>query len=93
MKIERAVAAFLGGRGIGEDHDRRFESLGAVHRHHPHAAAGFAQLALDVTSRERSSARKPMQRRLRRLLMRQRQVEELGHDVVDLGAEARAGAF
>jgi hypothetical protein len=34
--------------GIGEDHDRRLQALGAVHRHHPHLPAGAIRIALQI---------------------------------------------
>jgi len=33
--------------GFGQDHDRRFQTLGAVDRHHPDALAFAVHLALD----------------------------------------------
>ena len=37
-----------GSGAIGQDHHRRFEALGAVHRHHPHRVARGFHLAFDL---------------------------------------------
>ncbi len=72
------VAALLGARGIGEDDDGRLEALGAVHGHHPHAGAVVGELALDGDLARAQFGEEAEQRGLRRLLVREREVEELG---------------
>ena len=87
-QVDRAaVAAPLGDRGIGEDDDGGLETLGTMHRHHPDPGPGFRQFALDRHLAGAQFGEKSQQRRLRRLFVQQCQVEELGHDVVDLAAE------
>ncbi len=44
------------GHGVGQDHDRRLQAFGAMHRHHPHGVAGRFRLALRP-ARRRASAR------------------------------------
>src|SRR2546430_9468350 len=42
----RLARSFGRGGGIGENNDRRFEALGAMHRHHPHFVARDVHVAL-----------------------------------------------
>ncbi len=86
------VAAALGGCCIGHDDDGGLEALGAVHGHDADACATFGQFALDGDVARAQFGEEAQQRGLVGLLVRQRKVEELGHHVVDLAAEAAAHA-
>ena len=73
--------------GIGEDDDRCLETLGAVHRHDANAATGLDEVALDRNVLRPHFGEKALQRRQRRLLVRQGQLEERGDHVIDLAAK------
>ena len=62
-----------------------------MHRHHAHAARRLGEFALDRSPARPHLGEEALQRRRGALLVRQRQVEELGDDVVDLAAEPRRG--
>ena len=59
-----AFAAAVGG-GVGQDHHRRLQPLGAVHRHHPDAVARRLCRALDLDLVGIQPHQKPGQRRHR----------------------------
>ena len=52
----------IGGR-VGEDHDRRFEPLGAVDGHHPHRVGRLAGIALDLDVAAREPGEEAVERR------------------------------
>ena len=53
-------------RGVGEDHDRRLQPLGAVHGHHPHLVAGDLHVALHVGPGRAQPGDEALQRRASR---------------------------
>ena len=66
-------------RGVRQDHQRRLQSLGAVHRHHPHQAAGAFRLALHLRARAAQPVQKPLQRQRMHAAIGQRRVQQLVH--------------
>ena len=90
--IDRApVAPRLGARRIGEDDDRRLEPLGAMHGHHPHAAARLGQLALDGHLASAAARRgTPAATAAPRCSCASARSRNSATHVVDLGAEPRA---
>ena len=73
--------------GIGQDDDGRFKSLGAMHRHHPHAIAALAQFALDRHFGAPHGGDETLQGGLLALLVLERQFHQLGQHVVDFLAQ------
>ena len=80
-------------RGVGEDHDRRFQPLGAVHRHHPHLVARHLHVALDLGLALRAARRRSPAATASRALVVEREIEELVERVVGFVAEPRQDAL
>src|SRR5262249_29785209 len=74
-------------RGIGEDDDRRLESLGAVHRHHPYLVAGDLHIALHVGLRGTQPGNEALQRGRLAPLVVKGKVKELVDRIIGLGPE------
>ena len=80
-----------GGRrhGIGENDDRRFQPLGAVHGHDPHLVAGDLHVALHFGARLAEPSKETLQRRRFAALVVEREIEEFIERIVRLVAETR----
>ena len=75
--------------GIGQEHDRRLEALGAVHGHHAHLVAPLLHVALHLARRPRAGRRESRcSDGGARVVVGERQVEELVDRVGRLGPEA-----
>ena len=74
---------------IGENDDRRFEALGAVHGHHPHFVARDLHVALDFGARLAQPGEETLQRRRLAPLVIEREIEEFVERVVGFRAEPR----
>ncbi len=74
---------------IGQDHHRRLQPLGAMHRHHPDARPGGVELALDDHVLGLEPGQEARQARHLHALMRERLREQRVHPVLGLVAEPR----
>ena len=75
-------------RGVRQDHQRRLQSLGAVHRHHPHQAAGAFRLALHLRAGAAQPVQEALQRRRMHAAVGQRRVQQFVHRFGRLRARA-----
>ena len=97
--IEQERAAVLGSEidtvgnrarlagGIGKDHHRRFQPLGAVHRHHPDPRRLGHQIALDHDIGGPHCGNEPGQRWLFGGFVLERQIEKFGDHLVHFLAQ------
>ena len=75
---------------VGEDHDRRFQALGAMHGHHPHLVARDLHVALHFASWRRAARRQsPAATASSRRLVVEREVEKFVERIDRFGAEPR----
>lgn len=75
-------------RRIGQDDDRRLEALGTMHRHDADTSASFGQFPADRHLANPHGGEKAKQRGLSRLLVGQREGEELGEHIIHFAAKA-----
>ena len=73
--------------GVGQEHDRRFQALGGVDGHHPHAVAFASMSRLIATSARLDLGEKGGQRRRRLLFEGERERHEFVDRVGRLGPE------
>ena len=85
----RRVDAVLAHRGVGQDHDRRLEPLGAVHRHHPHLVGALLGAALHLHLVAVDPVEEAGQARRLDLLVGERLVDQRVDAVLGLGPEPR----
>ena len=74
-------------RGVGENDDRRFQPLGAVHGHDAHFVAGDFHVAFDFGLGITQPGNKSLQRRRVAPLVIEREIEELVQRVVGLDSK------
>src|SRR5439155_8546424 len=83
-----AIAAALGiNAGVGQDHDRRLQALGAMDGHHPHRIARCAWIAHDLHVAARKPVEEALQGRRCLLLELKRAGEQLLDRIASLRAE------
>ena len=80
-------------RGVGQNNDRRFKPLGAVHGHHPHFIARDLHVALDLRARRSQPGHEPLQGWCFAAFVVERQVEEFIEGVGRFVAQPRENAL
>ena len=87
-KFAVPARALRQGGGVGQNDDIRFQTLGAMHRHHPHFVAAAIHVALDLRFAAFEPVQEPFQRRRVVLLIGEREGSELVQRIRRFGAEA-----
>ena len=86
----RRRAAGARGRGVRQDHDRRFQPLGAVDRHHPHLARVAVQLPLQLGVAAFHPVEETGQAGRLGAFVVEREIEQRQHRLLGLAAQLRA---